>query len=133
MYSRWSSLCRWVGVLLALTLFVAGAWSRGRGSYGTHSHSKTKASHASHKVYGGSRKPKCVGCTRDSKGRIKRSARATRSFQKSHPCPSTGRTTGGCPGYVIDHIRPLHKGGADSPANMQWQTVEAAKAKDRVE
>jgi len=24
-------------------------------------------------------------------------------------------------------------GGADSPANMQWQTVEEAKAKDRWE
>jgi hypothetical protein len=34
---------------------------------------------------------------------------------------------------VIDHIRPLRKGGADLPDNMQWQTVEAAKAKDRVE
>jgi hypothetical protein len=37
------------------------------------------------------------------------------------------------PGYVIDHIRPLACGGADDPSNVQWQTVAAAKAKDRVE
>ena len=36
-------------------------------------------------------------------------------------------------GYVIDHIVPLACGGADVPSNMQWQTVAAAKAKDKVE
>jgi hypothetical protein len=34
---------------------------------------------------------------------------------------------------VIDHIKPLKRGGADAPYNMQWQTREAAKAKDRWE
>jgi hypothetical protein len=33
---------------------------------------------------------------------------------------------------VIDHIQALKHGGADSP-DMQWQTREAAKAKDQVE
>jgi hypothetical protein len=50
-----------------------------------------------------------------------------------HACPATGQTGKLCPGYVIDHIRPLNRGGADAPENMQWQTVEAAKEKDRVE
>jgi len=50
-----------------------------------------------------------------------------------HPCPSTGSTAGHCPGYVVDHIVPLKRGGADSPENMQWQTAAEAKAKDRVE
>ena len=36
-------------------------------------------------------------------------------------------------GYVIDHIVPLSKGGADAPSNMQWQTKDAAKAKDKWE
>jgi hypothetical protein len=54
-------------------------------------------------------------------------------FQRHHPCPSTGKTTGRCPGYVRDHVVPLCKGGADSPSNMQWQTVRDGKAKDRWE
>jgi len=39
----------------------------------------------------------------------------------------------GRPGYVIDHIVPLARGGADTPANMQWQTIQEAKEKDRWE
>jgi len=58
---------------------------------------------------------------------------AGRAFQASHPCPSTGRSSGACPGYVKDHIVPLKRGGADKPENMQWQTTEAAKAKDKIE
>jgi len=69
----------------------------------------------------------------DSRGRIKRSAEARDSFKHSHPCPSTGRSTGACPGYVIDHVTALKRGGADSPSNMQWQTKAAAKAKDKIE
>jgi hypothetical protein len=34
---------------------------------------------------------------------------------------------------VIDHVTALKRGGADAPANMQWQTVQAAKAKDKIE
>ena len=41
--------------------------------------------------------------------------------------------TGLCPGYVVDHIVPLKRGGSDAPENMQWQTRGQAKAKDRVE
>jgi hypothetical protein len=52
---------------------------------------------------------------------------------KAHPCPSTGKTRGACPGYVVDHVTPLCAGGADRPWNMQWQTVSAAKIKDRDE
>jgi hypothetical protein len=52
---------------------------------------------------------------------------------ESHPCPVTGAPSGKCPGYVIDHIQALAVGGADDPSNMQWQTKEAAKAKDKWE
>ena len=66
-------------------------------------------------------------------GRSRRSAAAKAAFKRQNPCPSTGQSTGPCPGYVIDHVIALKRGGLDDPANMQWQTVEAAKAKDRVE
>ena len=56
-----------------------------------------------------------------------------RAFQRANPCPSTGRPSGACPGYVVDHINALKRGGADDPSNMRWQTVEDAKAKDRWE
>jgi 5-methylcytosine-specific restriction endonuclease McrA len=76
---------------------------------------------------------RCATCARDSGGRISRSASAKHEFQKSHPCPATGKTSGPCKGYVIDHVVPLKRGGADSPRNMQWQTRAAAKAKDKIE
>lgn len=55
------------------------------------------------------------------------------AFMKQHPCPSTGKTSGSCPGWVVDHIKPLCAGGADRPSNMQWQTVSASKKKDQEE
>jgi hypothetical protein len=73
---------------------------------------------------------KATGVSRDSHGRIARSPQAKQSFRKTHPCPSTGKTSGRCPGYVIDHIHALKHGGADAPYNMQWQTKEAARLKD---
>src|SRR4030095_1915671 len=36
-------------------------------------------------------------------------------------------------GYVVDYIVPLQCRGADVPSNMQWQTVQEAKIKDRSE
>jgi hypothetical protein len=54
-------------------------------------------------------------------------------FMKKHPCPANGNTRGACPGYVVDHIKPLCAGGADRPSNRQWQTREEAKIKDRRE
>lgn len=71
--------------------------------------------------------------TRDARGRIKRSGAAKDAFKRQQPCPSTGRGSGACPGFVIDHIKPLECGGADSPANMQWQTIADGKAKDKTE
>jgi hypothetical protein len=70
------------------------------------------------------------------RGRTKapaRSASSRQDFQRLHPCPSTGQPTGACPGYVVDHIIALKRGGLDEPSNMQWQSVAEAKAKDRIE
>jgi len=76
---------------------------------------------------------RALGVPRDTHGKIARSASAKHAFRLRHPCPSTGRTSGACPGYVIDHVVALKHGGADAPSNMQWQTEAAAKAKDRWE
>jgi len=64
---------------------------------------------------------------RSSHGKIKRSSKAKEDFMKQTGYPK------GRPGYVIDHVKPLSKGGADSPSNMQWQTKADAKAKDKWE
>jgi len=97
--------------------------SKGRNPTPTHavssSASSPSASHASHL--------RCEDCDRDKNGKIVRSKEAKKMFKHATGFP-TGR-----PGYVIDHIVPLACGGADLPSNMQWQTIEAAKAKDKVE
>ena len=62
-----------------------------------------------------------------------RSATARKTFTTSYPCPATGKPSGKCTGYIVDHVIARKCGGADSPANVQWQTVDEAKAKDRVE
>src|SRR5215472_13985754 len=64
---------------------------------------------------------------RGSNGRIKRSSSARAEFMRRTGYPR------GRKGYVVDHIVPLECGGADAPANMQWQTVQEAKIKDRTE
>jgi len=62
-----------------------------------------------------------------------RSHAAKAAFQRQVECPSTGKHRGKCPGYVIDHVKPLACGGADAPENMAWQNVADAKDKDRWE
>ena len=71
--------------------------------------------------------------TSNADARIKRSAKARRDFQKQYACPSTGKTKGACPGYVVDHVIALKRGGPDDPSNMQWQTISEAKTKDKWE
>lgn len=65
--------------------------------------------------------------------RIVRSHAALTAFAHAHACPSTHQFKLPCPGYVIDHIKPLACGGPDKPSNMQWQTIAEGKAKDKWE
>jgi hypothetical protein len=62
-----------------------------------------------------------------------RSLKAEVVFKLAHPCPATGLSYGECKGYVIDRIIPRICGGAEDPANMQWQTIAEAKEKDKWE
>jgi hypothetical protein len=77
--------------------------------------------------------PRCNTCERTTSGRIRRNSSARRGFRMANPCPATNSVSGACPGYVIDHIVPLKRGGLDRPDNMQWQTRAAAREKDRTE
>jgi hypothetical protein len=67
------------------------------------------------------------GVARDKNGKVKRSSTAKEQFERQSGFPH------GRPGYVVDHVVPLAKGGRDAPSNMQWQSKADAKAKDRVE
>jgi hypothetical protein len=42
-------------------------------------------------------------------------------------------SSGACPGYRKGHVIPLACGGPDAVSNLQWQTIAAARAKDRWE
>jgi hypothetical protein len=110
-----------IAIIAALLVGSGAAYGRSSSHSGTHSHSHSHTSSGTHSHH------RAVGVPRDSHGKIKRSAKAKDEFRKNHPCPSTGKTSGRCPGYVIDHVQALKHGGSDSPGNMQWQTTEAAK------
>jgi hypothetical protein len=71
--------------------------------------------------------------THSTSAHAHRSREARAEFMRQHPCPSTGKGSGACPGYVVDHVKPLACGGADAPSNMQWQTIAEGKAKDKWE
>jgi hypothetical protein len=49
------------------------------------------------------------------------------SYQRTHPCPATGRTTGNCPGYVVGYILLPKFGGTYQQSNMRWMTEEEAE------
>src|SRR5438128_1284085 len=123
-------------LLVLLVLFTISALpaTSSRGSHSTgRSHSRSSPHVRTHRSTHRARRTTSSSVNRDSRGRIRRSSAAKHSFERQHPCPSTGRSSGRCPGYVVDHVRPLECGGADAPSNMQWQTVADGKAKDKTE
>jgi hypothetical protein len=65
---------------------------------------------------------------RDARHRVKRSQAAMKRFRERHPCPSTRKTNGTCPGWQIVYKVPLEQGGATMPSNMHWLSDEERKA-----
>jgi 5-methylcytosine-specific restriction endonuclease McrA len=122
-------------ILIAAVPLAAGARSHGYSH--RYSHGRTSIFPRAERIYVPLEPiPLSVRCgyrLRDWRGRYIRCSAARAAFERDNPCPSTGQPQGACPGYVVDHIVPLKRGGADLPSNMQWQTVEDAKAKDKVE
>jgi hypothetical protein len=80
----------------------------------------------------------CGEPLRTEAGAIKRSSSVLTQFKRLHPCPSTGKTTGACPGWAIDHVIPLASCGCDAVLNLQWlpnsiKSAAGVDAKDRWE
>jgi len=126
LWGRWGISLTFLAATLLLLATPAGAsqarTSSGgsRRSYSLHrSHTYRSPTHHTSRY--------TLGVARDKNGRIKRSEAAKMRFMRQTGYPH------GRKGYVVDHIVPLSKGGADDPSNMQWQTREEAKAKDRTE
>lgn len=70
----------------------------------------------------------CGDPIRDQFGVIVRSQSVLASFQRIHPCPSTGLASGPCPRWGKDHVIPLANGGCDSVTNLQWLPYEIKNA-----
>src|SRR5215831_16873803 len=98
--------------------------SRSASSGGSHKSKSTSTKSTSHRTSG---PKKSTVAPRSANGKIRRSATARHAFMKQTGYPK------GRKGYVVDHVVPLECGGADVPSNMQWQTVQEAKIKDRTE
>lgn len=79
----------------------------------------------------------CGEPKRNKDGDISRSQRVLSAFQKQYACPATGKTSGSCPGWAIDHVIPLACGGCDAIINLQWLPNDlkskAVTGKDRFE
>jgi hypothetical protein len=71
----------------------------------------------------------CVIPVLNADGTNHRRSDVLRAFQKIHPCPSTGLTTGACTGWAKDHIIPLENGGIDEVSNLQWLPLNLKSCK----
>ena len=66
---------------------------------------------------------------RDKDGSISRRRDVLEAYRKLYPCPSTGKKTGACPGYALDHSKPLACGGCDAVFNLSWLANETKSCK----
>jgi hypothetical protein len=80
----------------------------------------------------------CYNNKKYSDGSYKRDRQVPRRYQLIVPCPSTGLLAGACPGWSVDHVRPLSRCGCDSVDNVQWlkntiKSCAGTECKDRWE
>ncbi len=116
-----------LGIFMASpALFAARGGRRGGSRHRTH---RSAVAHRSRTAsrHRARRSTRCATCPRDKRGKIKRSSSAKNEFMRQTGYPH------GRPGYVVDHVVPLKRGGKDETGNMQWQTKADAKKKDRIE
>lgn len=66
----------------------------------------------------------CGEPKRAADGTLVRSQAVVSAFRKLHPCPRTGKTSGACVGWQVNHTIPLACGGCDAVSNMQWLPVQ---------
>ncbi len=124
---------------LSFVSFPAHVFARGGGGHSGGSHtggsSRSGGGHTtgsgrsgSSHVNGNRSHPKtfCKTCPRDSRGRIERSSSERQKFLKSQGLTHTP------PGYQVDHINPLSKGGPDKASNMQLIPKDSPKEKDEL-
>jgi hypothetical protein len=67
----------------------------------------------------------CGAPARLADGTIRRRSDVLTAYKKAHPCPVTGKSTGACPGWSVNHIIPLASGGCDAVSNMMWLPNQA--------
>jgi hypothetical protein len=59
--------------------------------------------------------------------RVNRPGQARLAFMREHPCPSTGEVTVNCPGWRVEYILALDRGGKDEPSNMRWEATDVTR------
>lgn len=75
----------------------------------------------------------CGEPKRNAAGEIIRSSAVRAAFQFQNPCPSNGNRVGPCPGYSVNHDKPMACGGCDAVRNMSWMRNDVKRLHDSYE
>ena len=123
-------ICAFLFFLLSATESLFAQGSPRNVTPGTHykqKHSNKGTNRYSSPASSGTVKTDNPDAANDSIANQKTGSAAKTEFMKKSGFPM------GRPGYILDYIVPLDKGGCDCVPNMQWITIEAAKAQGKLE